>query len=101
MRRSQRIFFSAALVAALFAATAFFGLQGVAHAQANQAIRLTHLQATCSGTGCNNTDPEQTGCAAGAYTVQTGILSTAYIQLRYSPRCQTNWGRVVSRGTNN
>jgi hypothetical protein len=57
-------------------------------------------RATCSGNGCNGLDPEQTGCAAGAYTVQVsgGTVSfrTGYVELRYSPTCGTNGARVFS-----
>ena len=52
---------------------------------------------TCSGNGCNGRNPEAAGCGADAYTVQTIVFSNSYVQLRYSPRCGTNWGRVISR----
>ncbi len=55
---------------------------------------------TCSGNGCNGLDPEQTGCAADAYTVKVsgGTVSfrTGSVELRYSPSCGTNWARVFS-----
>jgi hypothetical protein len=55
---------------------------------------------TCSGAGCNGLDPEATGCANDAYTVKVkgGTVSfrTGRIELRYSPTCGTNWGRVTS-----
>ena len=85
------------LIIALIVAAAFV-LPGIAFARVGQ---RAVPKVTCSGNGCNNLDPEQTGCVAGAYTVQTAVLSTAILQLRYSPTCKTNWGRVISRGSNN
>ncbi len=74
------------------------GLPSTAYAEASQHALP---RVTCSGTGCNNLDPVQTGCAVGSYTVQTAVLPTIFLQLRYSPTCKTNWGRVISRGNNN
>lgn len=85
------------LIVALIVAAAFV-LPGIAFAQVSQ---QAVPKVTCSGNGCNNLDPIQTGCVAGAKTVQTAVLSTAFLQLRYSPTCKTNWGRVISRGSNN
>jgi Protein of unknown function (DUF2690) len=79
-----------ALAVTLFGATALAGFP-VASAHAANA------QVTCSGNGCNGLDPEKTGCAADAFTVQTAVFSDSYVQLRYSPTCGTNWGRVYSR----
>ncbi len=47
-------------------------------------------------------DPIQTGCASDAYTVSTqpiknsGGGTVGQVQLRYSPRCGTNWAKAVS-----
>jgi hypothetical protein len=82
----------------LLGATALMGLPSTAYAQASQHALP---QVTCSGNGCNNLDPVQTGCAVGSYTVQTAILPTIFLQLRYSPTCKTNWGRVISRRSHN
>ncbi|WP_328618098.1 YjfA family protein [Amycolatopsis sp. NBC_00355] len=47
-------------------------------------------------------DPIQTGCASDAYTVSTqpiknsGGGTVGQVQLRYSPRCGTNWAKTVS-----
>ena len=74
------------------------GLPSTAYAEASQHALP---RVTCSGTGCNNLDPVQTGCGVGARTVQTAVLPTIFLQLRYSPTCKTNWGRVISRGNHN
>jgi hypothetical protein len=29
--------------------------------------------------------------------VQTAVFSDSYVELRYSPTCATNWGRVTSK----
>ena len=71
-------------------------LAGTRIAAANTAQHSTP-QVTCSGNGCNGKDPIATGCAVGAYTVQTGVLPNFLVQLRYSSKCGTNWGRVLSR----
>jgi hypothetical protein len=57
---------------------------------------------SCSGYGCDNTDPVQTGCSNSAYTANTGPITVygstvAYVDNRYSTTCATNWSRV--RGT--
>ncbi|GAB3972982.1 hypothetical protein GCM10029978_051310 [Actinoallomurus acanthiterrae] len=56
---------------------------------------------------CDKTDPESTGCAKDAYTVSSSTLwfhntrgdktvaADATVELRYSPRCQTNWSKVT------
>lgn len=47
-------------------------------------------------------DPIQTGCASDAYTVSTRAVTNSgggvvgQVQLRYSPRCGTNWAKVTS-----
>src|SRR5213079_2794921 len=93
MRRIPLFILSAALLVVLIGTTAFVGLRTTSAHATQHSI----AQVTCSGSGCNGKDPEATGCFAGAYTVQTATLSTIFVQLRYSPRCGTNWGRVLSR----
>lgn len=62
--------------------------------------------ATCSGTGCNGTDPGQTGCSADGRTVAyTNIVNSSgtavgRVELRWSPTCQTNWSRVTRWDSN-
>ena len=99
MQRMRLVLFSMALLVLLFGLTAI-----VAYAQVTtyaRVARKSQVQVTCSVTGCNGRDPQTTGCAADAYTVQTAVFSNAFVELRYSPTCKTNWGRVRSRiGTN-
>lgn len=58
--------------------------------------------AGCSGTGCNGKDPIAMGCSNDAYTVTSADIKNGSgqtigrVDLRWSPSCQTNWGRVVS-----
>ena len=91
MRRFFKVLFAATLLAALFAA-----YTGVSRISASTA---QHLLPTCSGNNCTGLDPAATGCDHDAYTVPGGVVSfsTGTIQLRYSPTCGTNWGRVLSR----
>ncbi len=93
MRRIRLFLFSTALLVALLGIMAF---AGVGTAAASTTLR-SHPLVTCSANGCNGKDPAVTGCSADAYTVQTAVLSTAFVQLRYSRTCKTNWGRVISR----
>jgi Protein of unknown function (DUF2690) len=97
MKRMRLVLFSMALLVTLFGLTAI-----VAYAQATttahaQAVRNSRFQVTCSGNGCSGLNPQTAGCAAGAYTVLTASFSNAFVELRYSPTCKTNWGRVISR----
>lgn len=50
---------------------------------------------SCSGTGCNNKDPEATGCDSGATTVASTKTSYGELDLRWSAACQTNWVRIT------
>lgn len=56
--------------------------------------------ASCSGSGCNGLDPQATGCATGAITVETKTItqngSSIKVELRWSSTCQTNWSRVTN-----
>ena len=93
MPRIRLFLFSTVLLVALMGMTA---LVGVSTAAASTTLH-GHSRVPCSAKGCNGQDPLMTGCAADARTVQTAVLSTAFVQLRYSPTCGTNWGRVISR----
>jgi len=93
MPRIRLFLFSTALLVALMGMTA---LVGVSTAAASTTLH-GHSLVTCSAKGCNGQDPLMTGCAADARTVQTAVLSTAFVQLHYSPTCGTNWGGVISR----
>src|SRR5689334_13029472 len=88
MQRMRLFLFCTVLLAILGGMTVLAGTRIAAASTA---------QVTCSGNGCNGKDPIATGCAVGAYTVQTGVLPDFFVQLRYSPHCGTNWGRVISR----
>ena len=59
--------------------------------------------ATCSNRGCNGKDPQATGCSQTfqARSIRTApIMSNGkkigWVELRWSPFCGNNWGRVVS-----
>ena len=105
MRRIRLFLFSTALLVSLFGMTAITGSSvasahtHVANARATSAhvTRRSRPQVTCSGEGCDGQNPATTGCSADAYTVQTAVFSNSFVELRYSPTCGTNWGRVTSR----
>lgn len=54
--------------------------------------------ATCYGDYCSGVDPLSSGCANDAYTVATGYVygsgGSAWVEIRWSPTCQTNWARA-------
>jgi len=59
------------------------------------AVASTASAASCSGNGCNGTDPIATGCSSGATTVLNGHYAGGLLELRWSPTCQTNWTRFT------
>jgi hypothetical protein len=94
MQRLRLVLFLTALLIALLGVAAFTE----SHIASAQPTQQSRAQLTsCSGNGCNGLDPAKTVCAAGAYIVQTAVFSNSYVQLLYSPRCGTNWGRVTSK----
>ncbi len=100
MRRIQLVLLSATLLITLFGITAFSEVRSASASQkslpANTTQRsLPHV--TCSGDGCDGLNPATTGCSADAYTVRTAVFSNSYVELRYSPTCGANWGRVTSK----
>lgn len=57
------------------------------------------LAATCSGSGCNNTNPNSTGCDASATTLESAYYpNCSSIRLRYSNICYTRWARTQNGG---
>ena len=99
MRRIKLLLVSSALLVSLLG----FAGWNIASAQSNSTHASTHATTpskphiTCSTEGCDGVNPQTAGCAADAYTVQTAVFSNSYVQLRYSPTCGANWGRVISR----
>lgn len=61
----------------------------------------TAFAASCSGTGCNGQDPQTSGCSVGAQILDSRYVNqngtAIYIELRWSPTCQTNWTRVTNQ----
>lgn len=61
------------------------------------AVSVPEAQAVgCYGDYCTGTDPQSTGCAADGRTVASaGMFNLpAYVELRWSPTCKTQWARV-------
>lgn len=57
---------------------------------------------TCSGSSCTGKDPAVTHCADDSYVVPGTSRAITWqgsqqgvIQILWSPRCQSNWGRIV------
>jgi hypothetical protein len=57
--------------------------------------------ATCSGSHCNYTDPQNTGCwDSSAYIVkQETTVYGSTLRLWYSGDCKTNWAQIYSPST--
>ncbi|MDM4722886.1 DUF2690 domain-containing protein [Micromonospora sp. WMMA1363] len=60
--------------------------------------------AACPQTGCDRTDPIDTGCSTGAQNatynpayIRQGATTLAVVELRWSPSCGTNWGKIYNR----
>jgi hypothetical protein len=55
---------------------------------------------TCYGDYCSGQDPEATGCSADAQPVVSARIpgTYAYVELRWSPTCKTNWARTSWNG---
>jgi Protein of unknown function (DUF2690) len=96
-RRARRL-----AVAGTLAALAFSLLAAVLPQSASAA--------TCYGTGCQNRDPQLTGCSAGAYTLNSATIyeplvhdegfgdyaAVGRVDLRFSPTCGTKWARITT-----
>ena len=54
------------------------------------------LAATCSGSGCNNTNPNSTGCDVGATTVSSIYPASSRVDLRSSSTCATKWAKTTN-----
>lgn len=95
------------MVALLFVVAGSFTFSSTKPAFAHSASTVRPLTVTCSGDGCDNADPNVTGCSdSTAVTVKemqiTGAAGTsdagtiADVELRYSSTCGTNWTRFTS-----
>jgi hypothetical protein len=73
------------------------GLQPHATAAAPAGLIAVPPPGHCYGDYCSGRDPHVEHCDDDAYTVATGYIPGTrwYVQLRWSPRCKTNWGRVL------
>ncbi len=105
MRRICLFLFTTLLLITLFGVT-IFSATSTASANTTQerysnqttfASTKHNVQVTCSGEGCDGQSPATSGCDADAKTIQTAVFSNSYVELRYSPTCGTNWGRVTSK----
>ena len=79
-----------------------------ASATAFAAVAPAHpakIDPTCTGMGCNGTDPSATLCAGQPFDHEqmvrsAPLMSAGYlfgqVQLWYSPLCQTTWARTVA-----
>jgi hypothetical protein len=96
MQRLRLVLFLTVLLISLLGVAAFTESR-IASAQATYVTQHSRAQVTCSRDGCDGLDPVPAGCTADAYIVQTAVFSNSFVELRYSPRCGTNWGLVRSR----
>ncbi|WP_409472334.1 DUF2690 domain-containing protein [Streptomyces sp. HC307] len=61
----------------------------------SEATFKTAAAPTCSGEGCDGLDPKVTGCGDGAVTVAEDWAGTMHVEIRFSPRCGTVWGKLT------
>jgi len=61
---------------------------------------VSACQANPNDANCDGVDPEASGCAADAYTVASATGQAGTVDLRYSPSCKTNWGRLLKPNMN-
>ncbi|MFJ6010665.1 DUF2690 domain-containing protein [Streptomyces sp. NPDC092952] len=50
---------------------------------------------TCSGEACAGLDPKETGCGTGAKTLAEEWAGAMHLEIRFSPRCRTAWGKLT------
>lgn len=81
---------AAALVAGLLAGTGT-----VASAAVSPAMTPWYCGDSCNGENPQTYNADGTICANDATTVSSQVYQGDTLQLRYSPACQTIWGRVV------
>ncbi|MFV2100476.1 DUF2690 domain-containing protein [Micromonospora sp. LOL_024] len=65
---------------------------------------VSPASAACPSSGCDGTDPIDTGCSTGAQNatsnprnITQGATTLAVVELRWSPSCKTNWGKISNR----
>lgn len=80
-------------IAKSFLAAGAILVTGILPAGAASTSTEARPQVTCYGDYCSGQDPEETGCAADAITVDWVDLESARLDLRWSPTCKTNWAR--------
>lgn len=74
----------------------------VVTAMALTTAAMQPADAAATGYRLDRTDPAQTGCATGAYSFggrnlySSNGTRVAYMEVRYSPKCLTNWVRVYN-----
>ena len=83
--------------------TAVLAVLGVAAVLAHAADARVpgNTGVSCFQSGCDFQDPGATGCDADAETIGQAPITDSrgklgYVELRWSPTCQTNWARVTS-----
>ena len=101
--RQVLVSISSILIAVLVAGsfTLFVSSRSLSNAFAatlQQAMATTCTQ-TPNMAHCNNQDPELQGCAVDAQTIEQADIkengiTIGSVERRYSPKCQTWWGRV-------
>ncbi|MFF4092456.1 DUF2690 domain-containing protein [Streptomyces sp. NPDC001834] len=50
---------------------------------------------SCTAEACAGLDPEKTGCGVGARTLEEDWIGTMHLEIRYSERCATVWGKLT------
>lgn len=83
----------------LFAAPSYANTTSVHVSTASPLMAATAMSAeakpTCYGDYCSGEDPVASGCSKGAVTLDSHVqeLGGGIVELRYSPKCGTNWAK--------
>src|SRR4051794_20749828 len=93
MAHGQRRLTGAALAGTTMGAALLTGAP-TASAAAPVPANAAWRHASCSGAGCDNKDPVNTGCARRARAVASKNTAKGRFDLYWSSTCQTNWVQV-------
>jgi hypothetical protein len=87
---------SLAAMASMLALSVLFAAPSHANSASVQVSTASpEAKPTCYGDYCSGEDPVASGCSEGAVTLDSHVqeLGGGIVELRYSPKCGTNWAK--------
>ncbi|WP_165953887.1 DUF2690 domain-containing protein [Streptomyces sp. 8K308] len=85
-----------ALIAGLVTAAVVGVVEVLAGRGADRILPPPAPAPTCPGTDCDGRNPETTTCGADAGSHRPAEGNPATLEVRYNPRCQAVWGRILT-----